>query len=187
MSTRAKTAMLLLAAIAAALAIVFAAGGCGDDDDSADQNVVSTEILDQAEDNASKAAVASAQKAEDQYLPGPLEMRTVCSPPQTPPPPDTPYQLQCHVEGFGTPPNKDTRSYMTYEEWLVPVDSQGKVGEPTLQGQARIRAYRRKDNRLNCANHKVRPEKCAPPVPGQEVTPPPTAPQDQSQPVPLNP
>jgi hypothetical protein len=191
MSTRAKTAMLLLAAIAAALAISFAASGCGDDDDdSPDQNEVSTEILDQAEDTSSKASLESAQRAEDRYLPGPMEMRAVCSQPTPPPQPDTPYQLRCHVEGFGTPPNADNFAYMTYEDWLVPVDSTGKVGEPTIQGTYRIRTYRRKDNRLNCTNRKARPEKCAPPVPGQEVAPPPTAPQGEgapSQPAPLNP
>jgi hypothetical protein len=192
MSGRVKSAVLLTAAIAVMLASVFAVAGCGDDDEeSTDQkNGVSGAILLDGERSAERSALASARKAEDRYLPGPLEMRASCSPPTPAPQPDTPFQLRCLVEGYGTPPGGDALSYMTNEEWLVPVDAEGKVGEATLLGQARIRAYRRKDDSLNCTNHEARAEKCAPPLPGQTAaTPPPTVPQGENapQPAPLVP
>jgi hypothetical protein len=192
MPGRVKSAMLLLAAIAVIIAVASAATGCGDDDDegSTTQNEVSTEILANAERSAERSAAASAAKAKDRYLPGRLEMRAVCTPPKPAPLPDTPFQLRCLVEGYGTPPDEDTLSYMTNEEWLVPVDAEGKAGEATLLGQARIRAYRRNDDRLNCTNRKARPEKCAPLLPGQAVAPPPAVPQDENappQPAPLAP
>src|SRR4051812_3641638 len=166
MPGRRKTAVLLLAAFAAMLTMSLLAGGCGSDDNSSstDENLVNTDILDAAEKNAANAAVESAKKAKDRYLPGRIEARVVCSQPTPPPQPETPYQLKCHVEGFGNPANADHLSYMTFEDWFVPVDSQGKAGEPTLAGQARIRKSRRKDDRLNCTNRKARPEKCAPPL-----------------------
>jgi hypothetical protein len=189
MSGRLKTAVLLSAAIA----VLLAGTGCGDDDDEGDSTTpepVSTEVLRSAEASAERSAAASAAKAKDRYLPGPIEMRAVCTAPTPAPPPETPFQIKCLVEGFGTPNDADNLSYMTNEDWLVPIDSQGKAGEATLAGQARIRAYRRKDDRLDCTHRKARPEKCAPPLPGQQVAPPPTVPQGESappQPAPLIP
>jgi hypothetical protein len=180
MSGLVKTAVLPLTVIAVTLATALAAAGCGDDDGnstSTAKNQVSPELLSAAEASAERSAEASAKKASDRYLPGPMEMRAACTGPTPAPPPDTPFQVRCLVEGFGTPPNKDSLSYMTNEDWLVPIDSSGKVGEATIAGPARIRTYRRKDDRLDCTNRKARPEKCAPPLPGQVVTPPPTVPQ----------
>jgi len=178
-----KTAMLLLAAIAVTFALALGAAGCGDDGDdkgdTAPKNGVPPQTLIGAERSVERAAVASAERAKDRYLPGRIEMRAVCAPPRPAPLPDTPFQLICHVEGYGSAPERDTPTYMTYEEWLVPVDAEGKAGEATILGQARIRAWRRKDDRLNCTNRKVRPEQCAPAVPGQTT---PTVPQGEAIP-----
>jgi hypothetical protein len=187
MSGLVKTAVLLLAAIAVTLTTALAVAGCGDDDGNSSttstaQSEVDPDLLNAAEASAERSAEASARKAGDRYLPGRLEMRAACTGPTPAPPPDTPFQVRCLVEGFGTPPNKDSLSYMTNEDWLVPIDSTGKAGEATIAGPARIRTYRRKDDRLNCTNRKARPEKCAPPLPGQAVIPPPTVPQGEGTP-----
>jgi hypothetical protein len=168
--------VILLAALAA-LALAVVPAGCGDDDDEPNEEPerVSRQLLDRAEQSASRSALASARRADDRYLPGPIELRTVCTPPEPAPPPNTPFQMKCHVEGYGTRPGEDTLRYMTYEDWLVPVDAQNRVGEATILGQARLRAYRRRDDRLNCTNRAVRPERCAPLPPGQSL--PPTGPQ----------
>jgi hypothetical protein len=179
MSRRLQSVMLMFGVLAATVTMALA--GCGDDnnDTSSATAVTSEKTLEAAKTSAERAAMKSAQKAKDRYLPGPIELRTVCSEPIPPPQPNTAYQLKCHIEGFGTPPGGTGVRFMTSEDWLVPVDAQGNVGEATIDGTARIRAFRRLDDRLNCTNRKSRPEKCTKPAPNPGETPQTTPVPDQ--------
>ena len=147
------------------LAVAIAASGCGDDDDgtSATPKAVAPEIWRPARQRVDRAAVAvRGSGPRTDTCPGPMVMRTVCSPPTRRRSTETPTSSRATSRASALPPGKDRLTYMTYEDWLVPVDAQGKVGEPTIRGQARIRAYRRKDNRLNCTNRAARPGASAP-------------------------
>jgi hypothetical protein len=186
MSRRLQSVALKLSVLAAVVTMVLAATGCGGSNSSGSSSttsaVTSEKTLEAAKASAEKSAQKSASRAKDRYLPGPIELRTVCSEPIPPPAPNTAYQLKCHIEGFGTPPGGTGVRFMTSEDWLVPVDAQGGVGEATIDGTARIRAYRRLDDRLNCSNRKVRPEKCTKPAPNPGETPNTTPVPDQTTP-----
>ena len=48
---------------------------------------------------------------------------------------------------------------MWNEDWRVPVQD-GKLGEPEIVGDYRIRNFLRKDHRLNCSGGETPQERC---------------------------
>lgn len=161
----------VLAVSLIALSVPLLAGCGSDSGDSKTSNAVPPEVVQRAEQASTARAKVLATQVKDRYLPGPVVLKVVCIEPDPPPQDNTPYQLKCHIEGFGTPPDNEGVRFMTSEDWTVPVDADGKVGPVSRAGTARIRAYRRLDNKLNCTNRKVRPERCTLPVPAIDENP----------------
>jgi hypothetical protein len=179
----------LTAAIALALGVAACGGGGGDQKAPADDLEIVTAVSKKIEE----AAVREANSVKDRNLPGPKQVKIVCLTPDDAAKKGTPRDaVQCHVESFTTPTKKLPKvAYVWSEDWRVPVQD-GKLGEPEIVGDYRIKNFLRKDDRLNCSGGKTAQERCtgvfAPPVDQSGIQgggqPPPT---DGQQEVPVNP
>jgi len=148
-------------AAATALAIALTAIGCGGDGDGGSgAPAEDPEIVAAVSDKIEEAALRIANSTKDRNLPGPYEAKLVCLDPEQASQSGTSRDaVQCHVETFTTPTAKRKQAYVWSEDWRVPVQD-GKLGEPEIVGEYRIRNYLRKDNRLNCSGGETPSERC---------------------------
>jgi hypothetical protein len=167
--------------------------GGGDDDGGSTRPAEDPEIVSAVTDKIEKAALRIANSTPDKHLPGPYDAKIVCLTPEQAANSGTPETaVQCHVETFTSPTERRPEiAYVWSEDWRVPVED-GRLGQPEIVGEYRIRNFLRRDNRLNCSGGKTPQERCtgefaAPPEQpgiGGGGTPPPTGGQQE---VPINP
>ena len=154
----------LALALAAVVVVVSGCGGGGGGNSEAEKKA-SLEDAATARVERSSAKVADAVK--DKYLPGPKRTDAVCTVPDLPEGVDTGYEISCHVESYSAPLPGRGSVFIWSEDWSVPVDQNGKLGNPVIAGEYRIRNYLRRDNKYNCSNHKTRPEVCTGQLPAK--------------------
>lgn len=176
----------------AALALALAASGCGDDGGEAKAPADDPEIVTAVSEKIERAAARVTNPVKDRNLPGPKQFKIVCLSSEDAAKRGIPRDsVLCHVEAFTTPTKKLPRVvYVWSEDWQVPVQD-GRLGEPVIVGDYRIKNYLRKDHRLNCSGGKTPNERCTgvfqtptqgvPPGGGQ------AAPGGGQQEVPINP
>jgi hypothetical protein len=145
-----------------ALAFALAVSGCGDDSsNSSDAPADDPETVAAVTKKITAAAGRIANNTPDRNLPGPYAFKTVCLTPEEARRFGTPREsVQCHIEAFTTAGKGRTAgAYVWSEDWRVPVQD-GKLGEPEIVGEYRIRNFLRKDHRLNCSGGKTPQERC---------------------------
>jgi hypothetical protein len=152
-------------AIALLLVLVaLLAAGCGGDggNGNADQPANDPELVDQATQKIDRAAAASANPVKDRYIPGRKRFKVVCLSPEEARAKNVGNDfIQCHVEAFSTPTKKRPESvYVESEDWRVPVDPDGNVGDPVIVDGYRIADFLRKDNRLGCSVGRTPTDRC---------------------------
>lgn len=177
-----------------ALALALAAIGCGggDGDGGSEAPAQDQEVVAAVSEKIEEAALRIADSTKDRHLPGPYEAKVVCLDPVEAAKFGTPRDaVQCHVETFTTPTAARKQAYVWSEDWRVAVQD-GKLGEPEIVGDYRIRNFLRKDNRLNCSGGETPQERCTgefrQPADQSGVQPGPTPPPtDGQQEVPIQP
>lgn len=155
-------------ALAGLVAIALGAAGCGDDEAAkADHPAEDQALVEQAIEKIDRAAAASANPVRDRYIPGPKRFKVVCLDPEQARAKNVGDDfIQCHVEAFSTPTkNKPESVYVESEDWRVPVDAEGTVGEPVIVDGYRIRDFLRKDHRLGCSVGRTPTDRCKSPFP----------------------
>jgi hypothetical protein len=155
-------------ALAVLIAMALTAAGCGDDETKAsDHPAEDPELVDQAMQKIDRAAARYTNPVRDRYIPGPKSFKIVClDPEQARAKNVTDEFIQCHVEAFSTPTKgKPETVYVESEDWRVPVEPNGTVGEPVIVDGYRIRDYLRKDHKLGCSVGKTPAERCKTPFP----------------------
>jgi hypothetical protein len=163
-------AALCLLLVAAALASAFALG-CGGDDDGGDDAAIAEDLRlkDQAAAKAKAAADKVVKATPDRHLPGPKNYKAVClrrgDPEATQDVP--PNMVKCHIEAFYDAYRGKPGGYLWSEDWLVPIQD-GKLGEPVISGDYRIRNFLREDDKRNCTG-RHRPSECLPQSVGGEL------------------
>ncbi len=131
-------------------------GGGGSDSPAADPNV-----RDQAAALVEKAADRVVQATPDKNLPGPKNYKVVCLQPGDVGAKDVAdNQVRCHIEAFYSNYRGKPGGYIWSEDWVVTVKD-GKVSNPVIFGEYRIRNFLQEDNRKNCTG-RHRPEQCLP-------------------------
>jgi hypothetical protein len=153
-------------ALAVLLAIALGAAGCGDDEPAqSDHPADDQALVEQAIEKIDRAAAASANPVRDRYIPGPKRFKVVCLDPEQARAKNVGDDfIQCHVEAFSTPTkNKPESVYVESEDWRVPVEADGTVGEPVIVDGYRIRDFLRKDNRLGCSVGRTPTDRCKSP------------------------
>ena len=156
-------------ALAATLGLAIAAPGCGDDGGGSggqsDHPADDPELITQAQQKIERAAAASGDRAKDRYIPGPKRYEVVCLTPEMARQKNVGADfIQCHVEAFSTPSKKKRESvYVESEDWRVPVQPEGGVGEPVIVDGYRIADFLRRDNRLGCSVGKTVQDTCKSP------------------------
>jgi hypothetical protein len=176
----------------AALAVALLISGCGDEGGEAKPPAEDPEIVTAVSEKIERAAAREANSVKDRNLPGKKQFKIVCLPPDEAFRRGIPRDsVLCHVEAFTTPTKKVPRVvYVWSEDWQVPVQD-GRLGEPAIVGDYRIKNYLRKDDRLNCSGGETPNERCTG-VFGTptQATPPgggPAIPGGGQQEVPINP
>ena len=150
------------------LALVLAVAGCGGDDGGNGAPADDPEIVAAVTDKIGVAALKIANATRDRNLPGPYQLKTVCLSPDQAANSGTPREsVQCHIEAFTIARKGRKQAYVWSEDWRVPVQD-GKLGEPEIVGEYRIKNYLRLDNRLGCSVGKTPQERCT----GEYATPP---------------
>jgi hypothetical protein len=177
--------------LAPALVLAAAAAGCGDDGGSTlpaeDPEIVAAVI-----EKIERAATREANSVRDPHLPGPKQVQVVCLSPADAARRGTPRDsVQCHADASTTPTRKFPKEiYLVGEDWRVPVQN-GRLGEPEIVGEYRIKNFLRKNARLNCTGRKAPAERCTGlyPDPPEQAVPPsgPPPPSGGQQEVPINP
>ena len=148
----------LAAAIVLALGVAACGSGGGDQKLPADDLEIVTAVSKKIE----KAALREANSVKDRNLPGPKQVKIVCLTPDDAAKKGTPRDaVQCHVESFTTPTKKLPKvAYVWSEDWRVPVQD-GKLGEPEIVGDYRIKNFLRKDDRLTVSARAVTCRGCS--------------------------
>jgi hypothetical protein len=149
-------------ALAVALMMAVAAAGCGGDEDKSDHPADDPALVNQAMEKIERAAAAAGDPIKDRYIPGPKRYEVVCLTPEMARAKDIgPEFIQCHVEAFSTPSKRRPQSvYIESEDWRVPVEPDGGVGEATIVDGYRIGDFLRKDHRLGCSAGQAPQERC---------------------------
>jgi hypothetical protein len=154
-------------ALALALLTAVAAAGCGGDGDAdkSDHPADDPALVTQASEKIERAAAAAGDRIRDRYIPGPKRYEVVCLTPEMARAKNVgPEFIQCHVEAFSTPSKRRPQSvYIESEDWRVPVEPDGSVGEPVIVDGYRIGDFLRKDHRLGCSAGKAPQEHCKSP------------------------
>jgi len=175
--------------VAAVAVLVLALSGCGGDggDEGDKLPAEDQEIVAAVTEKIERAALEIANSTRDKHLPGPYDAKIVCLTPEQAANSGTPNTaVQCHVATFTRPTERRQEvAYVWSEDWRVPVEN-GRLGEPEIVGEYRIRNFLRRDNRLNCSGGKTPQERCTgqfvPPVDAPATgagTPPPTGGQQE--------
>jgi hypothetical protein len=142
------------------LALVLSLASCGEDSGGSDAPADDPEIVAAVTDKIGVAALKIANATRDRNLPGPYQLKTVCLPPEQAANFGTPRtSVQCHIEAFTIARKGRKQAYVWSEDWRVPVQD-GKLGEPEIVGDYRIRNYLRRDHRLGCSVGKAAQERC---------------------------
>ena len=142
----------------AVLAVVVV--GCGSDDGGSSAPADDPDIVAAVTDKIETAAGKIANSTRDKHLPGPYHFKAVCLAPDQAAKFGTPREaVQCHIEAFTVARKGRPQAYVWSEDWRVPVQD-GKLGEPQIVGDYRIRNYLQKDNRLNCSGGRTPAERC---------------------------
>jgi hypothetical protein len=151
-------------ALAVALVMAVAAAGCGGDGDGdkSDHPADDPALVNQATEKIERAAAAAGDPIKDRHIPGPKRYEVVCLTPEMARAKNVgPEFIQCHVEAFSTPSKRRPQSvYIESEDWRVPVEPDGSVGEPAIVDGYRIGDFLRKDHRLGCSAGKAPQERC---------------------------
>ncbi len=154
-------------ALALALLVTVVAAGCGGDGDGdkPDLPAEDAELVSQAMEKIERAAAAAGDPIRDRHIPGPKRYEVVCLDPDAARAKGVgPEFIQCHVEAFSKPSKKRPESvYIESEDWRVPVDPDGNVGEPLIVDGYRIGDFLRKDHRLGCSVGQAPQERCKSP------------------------
>jgi hypothetical protein len=154
-------------ALAVALVMAVAAAGCGGDSDGdkSDHPADDPALVNQASEKIERAAAAAGDPIKDRHLPGPKRYEVVCLTPELARAKNVgPEFIQCHVEAFSTPSKRRPQSvYIESEDWRVPVEPDGSVGEPAIVDGYRIGDFLRKDHRLGCSAGQAPQERCKSP------------------------
>jgi hypothetical protein len=153
-------------AFALALAIALSGAACGSDDDAGPSYPAEDqELVEQAIAKIDRAAAASADNVRDRYIPGPKRYEVVCLGAEEAWAKKVgPEFIQCHVEAFSTPSRRRPESvYVESEDWRVPVETDGTVGEPVIVDGYRIRDFLRADHRLGCSVGRTPTDRCKSP------------------------
>jgi hypothetical protein len=143
------------------------APGCGGDGDG-DKSVHPAddpELVSQAMEKIEPAAAAAGDPVRDRHIPGPKRYEVVCLTPEMARARNVGSDfIQCHVEAFSTPSKKRPQSvYVESEDWRVPVEPDGTVGEPVIVDGYRIGDFLRRDHRLGCSVDQAPRERCKTP------------------------
>ena len=155
------------------LALVLAVG-CGGDDGSDDGSSKAVEadirLKDEAAEKAKSAADKVVKATPDKNLPGPKSYKAVCMRRGDPEaaqdvPPNT---IKCHIEAFFDSYRGKPSGYLWSEDWLIPIQTDGKLGTAVISGDYRIRDFLREDNKKNCTG-RHRPSECLPQSQGGEL------------------
>jgi hypothetical protein len=142
------------------LALVLTAASCGSEDSGSDAPAEDAETVAAVTDKIGVAALKIANATRDRNLPGPYQLKTVCLSPEQAATFGTPREsVQCHIEAFTIARKGRKQAYVWSEDWRVPVQD-GKLGEPEIVGDYRIKNYLRLDNRLGCSVGKTPQERC---------------------------
>lgn len=156
----------LAPALALALLTAVVAAGCGDGDGSkSDHPADDPELVNQATVKIERAAAAAGDPIRDRHIPGPKRYAVVCLSPEMAAAKRIGSDfIQCHVEAFSRPSKKRPESvYIESEDWRVPVEPDGGVGEPVIVDGYRIGDFLRKDHRLGCSVGQAPQERCKSP------------------------
>jgi len=147
--------------------MAVAAAGCGGDGDGdkSDHPADDPALVNQASEKIERAAAAAGDPIKDRHIPGPKRYEVVCLTPEMARAKNVgPEFIQCHVEAFSTPSKRRPQSvYIESEDWRVPVEPDGSVGEPAIVDGYRIGDFLRKDHRLGCSAGKAPQERCKSP------------------------
>jgi hypothetical protein len=144
------------------VALVVAAG-CGGGGGGSSSPASDPAIRDKAAAAIEKAAARVVNQTPDKNLPGPKNYKVVCLEPgvNAGAKEVADNQVRCHVESFyGTYKGKPG-GYIWSEDWVVTVQN-GKLSNPVIFGDYRIRNFLIQDNKKNCTglHH---PYSCLPP------------------------
>ncbi len=171
MSLHFTISRLQLLLLISALALVLGAGcgGNGDGGDTAQSSDSDVRLYEQAEARSKKAADRVVQATRDKNLPGPKSYKAVCvqrgdesARPDVPP-----NGILCHIEAFYDNYRGKRGGYIWSEDWFMPLQG-GKLGEPAIHGEYRIRNFLREDNKRNCTG-RHRPGECLPESEGGQL------------------
>jgi hypothetical protein len=159
------TARRLFPLLLAAICLAAVAAGCGGDGDSSadDQKAIQTDLQlkDQAAAKAKRAANEVVSRTRDRNLPGPKRYLAVCQRRGDPDAGDIPPDVvKCHIEAFYKDYKGKQGGYIWSEDWHVPIVD-GKLGEPVIAGEYRIRNFLLEDHKRNCTG-RHRPRECLP-------------------------
>lgn len=166
-STLSQRIRRLVPALALALLMAAVAAGCGGngDGDKSDHPADDPALVDQATEKIGRAAAAAGDPIRDRHIPGPKRYEVVCLTPEMARAKNVgPEFIQCHVEAFSRPSKRRPQSvYIESEDWRVPVEPDGGVGEPVIVDGYRIGDFLRKDHRLGCSVGQTPQERCKSP------------------------
>jgi hypothetical protein len=148
----------------AAVAAALAGPGCGGDDEPVPP-AEDQELVERAMDEIERTAAAKNDPVKDRYIPGPKKFKLVCLTTEQARaagvPPD---HLQCHVEAFSTRSKQRPGSvYIESEDYRVPVEPDGTVGDAFIVNGYRISYFLRRDHRLGCSVGKTPQNRCKAP------------------------
>jgi hypothetical protein len=152
---------------ALALLVVAGCGGGGSKSSSAASDPA---IRDQAATAIEKAAAGVVNQTPDKYLPGPKSYKVVCLEPgvNAGAKEVADNQVRCHVESFFDPYKGKAGGYLWSEDWVVTAQN-GKVSNPVIFGEYRIKNFLIEDNKKNCTG-RHQPHEC---LPADAYAPPP--------------
>jgi hypothetical protein len=144
-----------------ALAALVATGCGGGGGGGSDSPAADPAIRDKAAAVVEQAADRVVQQTPDKNLPGPKNYKVVCLQPGDAGAKDVAdNQVRCHIEAFYSNYKGKSGGYIWSEDWVVTVKD-GKVSNPVIFGDYRIRNFLRLDNRKNCTG-RHRPQECLP-------------------------
>jgi hypothetical protein len=143
------------------LAAALVASGCGGDDEPVPP-AEDQELVEKAMAEIERTAAAKNDPVKDRYIPGPKKYKIVCLTTQqaraAAAPPDT---IQCHVEAFSTRSKQRPGSvYIESEDYRVPVEPDGSVGDAVIFNGYRISYFLRRDHNLGCSVGKTPQNRC---------------------------
>jgi|SRR5436190_22448688 len=155
--------MFRVTTLLAGLALVIPLSACGGGGDSGSDSPASDPaIRDKAAALIEQAANRIVQQTPDKNLPGPKNYKVVCLEPGVNPGAKevADNQVRCHIEAFYGRYKGKAGGYIWSEDWVVTAQD-GKVSNPVIFGEYRIRNFLQEDNKKNCTG-RHQPHECLP-------------------------